>query len=59
MKTYIGDGVSAEIDEYGRLTLTTENGFHTTNKIILEPEVWRALLDFSLRERLRICEGQQ
>lgn len=40
-KTYLGDGVYAELD-YG-VRLTTENGFRVTNTIVLEPEVLSAL----------------
>lgn len=42
-KRYIGDGVYAEI-EHGNLVLTTENGFSTTNRIVLEPAVLASLL---------------
>lgn len=42
-KRYIGDAVYAEIDEHGRLVLTTEDGIRATNTIVLEPEVWSAL----------------
>jgi hypothetical protein len=38
-KVYLGDSVYAEIDNLGRLVLTTENGFGPSNTIILEPEV--------------------
>lgn len=45
MKVYIGDGVYAEVD-FGRIWLTTENGYETTNRICLEPEVYEVLLEF-------------
>ena len=45
MKTYLGDGVYAAVDEYG-ITLTTENGIEITNTICLEPDVIKALLEF-------------
>jgi hypothetical protein len=38
LKTYLGDGVYAEIG-HGELILTTENGISVTNRIVLEPEV--------------------
>jgi len=41
-KTYIGDGVYADNDGYG-IVLTTENGISTTNRIVLEPEVYANL----------------
>jgi hypothetical protein len=43
-KLYIGDGVYAEIDGYGNLVLTTENGFETTNTIVIEDAVLSSLL---------------
>jgi hypothetical protein len=45
-KVYIGDAVYAEIDEHGILVLTTEDGIRATNTIVLEPDVWHALLDY-------------
>lgn len=51
MKQYLGDAVYADRDELGRIVLTTENGISTTNIIILEPEVYTALLVWV--ERLR------
>lgn len=39
-KLYLGDGVYAEFDGYA-IVLTTENGIATTNRIVLEPEVFR------------------
>ena len=46
MKTYLGDSVYAEIDEYGMITLTTENGLPNdpSNTICLEPEVYAQLV---------------
>lgn len=38
-KTYLGDGVYAENDEFGDIVLTTETGVEVTNRIVLEPEV--------------------
>jgi len=45
MKQYIGDGVYVE-KETDHIVLTTENGIETTNRIVLEQEVWNALLPF-------------
>ena len=45
MKRYLGDGAYVEFDGWG-LDLTTENGVRVTNRIYLEPEVWRALLTY-------------
>ncbi len=44
-KTYLGDGVYAVV-EFGQLVLTTEDGVKATNRIVLEPEVWGALLQY-------------
>lgn len=45
-KQYIGDSVYAEIDGFGHLKLTTENGYGPSNTIVLEPEVWHLLKEF-------------
>ena len=45
-KVYLGDAVYADIDDMGRLVLTTNNGFQTTNEIIFELEVLGYLLDY-------------
>ena len=45
-KEYLGDGVYTEQDEFENVVLTTENGLLTTNRIVLEPQVLQALLDF-------------
>jgi hypothetical protein len=50
MKSYLGDGCYVEFDGYS-LTLTTENGVSTTNIIVLEPEVYAALIAYV--DRLR------
>ncbi len=44
-KTYIGDGVYCEFDGYA-FVLTTENGIEITNTIVLEPEVYSALIKY-------------
>jgi hypothetical protein len=48
MKTYLGDGVYAEII-YGQLVLTTEDGVSTTNTIVFEPEVLANFLAYCNR----------
>lgn len=45
-KTYLGDGVYASIDDHGTVTLETDTGLAITNRIVLEPEVMRALERF-------------
>lgn len=44
-KAYLGDSVYADWDGYS-LTLTTDNGDGPSNKIILEPEVQVALVQY-------------
>jgi len=45
MKTYLGDGVYADV-ERGMIKLTTEGGMDTDNTIYLEPEVCEKLVEF-------------
>jgi hypothetical protein len=42
---HLGDGVYAVVQR-GMIRLCTFNGYAETNVIYLEPEVWRALLQF-------------
>ena len=44
-KTYLGDAVYAEIKN-DQLILTTEDGSQTTNTVVLEPKVLKALLAY-------------
>ena len=44
-KVYLGDGVYV-VYEMGSVVLTTENGVSTTNRIVLEPQVFGALDDW-------------
>ncbi len=55
-KRYLGDAVYAVI-EYGVVVLTTEDGISSTNRIVLEPEVWFALKRFvePEDERCPVC----
>jgi hypothetical protein len=32
--------------EYGDLVLTSENGIAVLDRVVLEPQVWEALLDY-------------
>lgn len=45
-KTYIGDGVYAEIRDDGAVVLTTENGLYVTDTIVLERDVLECLFAF-------------
>jgi hypothetical protein len=43
-KAYLGDGVYVEHDNFDfGVILTTEDGYKVTNRIYLEPSVFRAL----------------
>lgn len=42
-KDYLGDGVYVEVDQFGTLILTAENGVEIKNIIYLEPAVVDAL----------------
>ncbi len=53
-KEYLGDAVYADIDAYGALVLTTEDGLRATNRIVLEPEVLAALEGYLKRARDRV-----
>lgn len=55
-KKYLGDGCSAEIDVRG-IVLTTSNGIEDTNTIVLEPEVWGALVQFVASARVSSPNG--
>jgi len=44
-KVYLGDGCYVDWDGYA-LVLTTENGISTTNRIVLEREVYAALVHY-------------
>jgi hypothetical protein len=46
LKTYLGDGVYAEISEDGDIVLTTGNGIRTTNSIYLDRSAIDALIVF-------------
>jgi hypothetical protein len=42
-KSYLGDGVYAEYDGYG-IVLTVEDGVSVQHRIVLEPDVYTALV---------------
>jgi hypothetical protein len=44
-KQYIGDGVYVEFDGWA-IVLTTENGVETTNRVVLETEVYSSLVAY-------------
>jgi hypothetical protein len=53
-KTYLGDSVYVAFDGY-QITLTTNNGEGPSNTIILEPEVYQALIRFV--DRIQAAPG--
>ena len=44
-KRYIGDGVYVDFDGYA-LVLTAENGIEATDRIVLEPDIYAALIEY-------------
>lgn len=44
-KRYLGDGAYVDFDGYA-LVLTAEDGIRATNTIVLEPEVYAALVAY-------------
>jgi hypothetical protein len=51
VKTYLGDGVYAEVDKFGDLVLTTENGVSAQHRVVLGPNEWVALNRFVGKQR--------
>jgi hypothetical protein len=51
-KEYLGDGVYVDFDGYA-LVLMTENGIEVTNSIVLEPDVYLALVSYVARLRTK------
>jgi len=47
-KAYLGDSVYAEFDGF-HVILTTENGYRADNLIMLEPDVFKALINWRAR----------
>ncbi len=47
-KAYLGDAVYVDFDGFA-LWLTTEDGLRETNRICLEPAVYRALTEYVAR----------
>jgi hypothetical protein len=45
-RLYLGDGIFGTILPNGRIVLTTEDGAGVTNRIVLEREVYSALVHF-------------
>lgn len=45
MKAYLGDGAYVDFDGYA-LVLTAENGIAATDRIVLEPSVYAALVAY-------------
>ena len=51
-KYYLGDGAYVDFDGYA-LILTAENGIEATNTIVLEPQVYAALVAYVEELRIR------
>jgi len=49
-KSYLGDGAYVDFDGWA-IVLTTEDGISVTNRVVLEPEVFRALEAYVARMR--------
>ena len=58
-KMYIGDAVYAQIDNLGRVVLTTEDGYRATNTIVLEDEVLRALVAWLVNEGIMTIQSTE
>jgi len=50
-KIYLGDAVYVEINPYGDIVLTTEDGISVSNSIILDPTVLQAFLEYIERSK--------
>lgn len=48
LATYLGDGLYADV-KHGPVVITSENGINVLDRIVLEPEVFVALLRFVAR----------
>ncbi len=46
MKEYLGDAVYVEVSEFNEVVLTTENGIHATNMIVLDHAVLEAFVEW-------------
>lgn len=58
-KRYLGDGAYADLAD-GQLILTTEDGYRTTNVVVLDDVVLQALLKYleaNTKLRFSIAEG--
>lgn len=59
-KSYIGDSVYVDVNQFSQIVLTTENGEGPSNEIFLEYEVYEALVeyinDFKLRAGDRLSD---
>jgi hypothetical protein len=52
-KEYLGDSVYVDVDDFGAIILTTENGLtEPSNEIFLEYEVAKKLVDYIQKKYL-------
>mgnify|MGYP001576214309 CR=1 FL=1 len=57
-KAYLGDGAYVDFDGWA-LVLTTEDGIRATNTIVLEPEIYAALVAYVKRLKERTQTGEE
>ena len=57
-KEYLGDAVYCEVDRFGDIILTTEDGVNVTNRIVLEPTVLEAFENYLRRLRRELAQDQ-
>lgn len=55
-KIYLGDGAYAEFDGYN-IILTTSNGIVNTNTIALEPDIFKALVNYAKKLNQEIANN--
>lgn len=57
-KEYLGDAVYIEVNRFGDIILTTEDGVNVTNRIVLEPTVLEAFENYLRRLRRELAQDQ-
>ena len=57
-KEYLGDAVYCEVDRFGDIILTTEDGVNVTNRIVLETTVLEAFENYLRRLRRELAQDQ-
>lgn len=57
-KRYLGDGAYVDLDSFGGVVLTAEDGISATDTIVLEPEVISAFVGF-LRDHALLPDARR